>query len=99
MVAVDAQLAMLAAQCMLTLVAIPPPVTAIAVRSPHSSHGEVAGALHHQRHPAMPLPAEKKHHPTQGSHDSKSTSKKHQEREHSTVSQVRIYFFLVSAVE
>lgn len=87
MVAVDAQLAMLAAQCMLTLVAIPPPAAAIAVRSPHSNHGEVAGPLHHQRHSVVPLPAEKKHYSSKGSHDSKSASKKNQERDHSAVSQ------------
>ena len=60
MVAIDTRFAMLAAQCMLTLVAVSPPVAAVAVRSPHSNHGEDAGRFHRLHSSVIPAPNEKK---------------------------------------
>jgi hypothetical protein len=54
MVALDAQLAVLAAQCMLTLVCVSPPAAAAVVRSPNSNHGEDVGTFHRLHNSTIP---------------------------------------------
>ncbi|KAF8634610.1 hypothetical protein AX15_000816 [Amanita polypyramis BW_CC] len=78
MVALDPQFAVLAAQCMLSLVALPLPAAAMVVRSPHSNHHTVLGDLHRQRRPII-APPESKHHSSEDEHSS-SPSKKSFER-------------------
>ncbi|KAF8623153.1 hypothetical protein AX17_007541 [Amanita inopinata Kibby_2008] len=87
MVALDPQITMLAAQCILSLVALPSGATAIALRSPHSSQHEDSGELHPHRHAVLPAPRRKKAHQSlHAKHSPASVSNasgKHREHERS----------------
>lgn len=51
MVALNHQFTLLAAQCMISLLALPSPATAVAVRSSHSNHSG-----HFRQRPVIPAP-------------------------------------------
>ena len=71
MVALNPQFAFLTAQCMISLVALPSPATAVAVRSTHSNH-----AGHLRQRPIIPAPSSS----STKERSSKSAAKKHAAR-------------------
>lgn len=78
MVALDPRFALLAVQCMVLLAALPSPVTAVVVRSPHSN-----GPGHsRQRDPLIPAPnGAKKYSSTKHHALSSASAKKHEKRD------------------